>query len=443
MLAGTGIEVERAAGLAAGGSTRNLSDRDAALAAALRDGWRASERAEAHHDGLAPGEHPAVTVAAFDLGQRLRAGLTGRPAPRLARNPYRAGGALVAVTATRCGRHTEVTVQRPGTVPVTALAAEGLAALLSPAGTDSFETLVVADRATVAHLTDLARPALPGSTADAAGALLDWWTQRSQHPGTEAVLVIPEACSTRWVTGTTAHAERATATWARWLRVPGEGTEALLGLARRLLDDGGTLPVPGVGADDVYSWGRFVESTWDWRLPDSPKAAALGLANRNGAASMWARSLLDDPGSAARERYTGRIVVTTAIAARTDDHLTVTTIDGVCRHRPGDTVALTVEADEPLSVQAHLASVSVRPDGGVTLTVLPQKKDRVAALSAARPGTTVVVRPEPVAPYTMVATRKAIAAAYGPGGSWVTSRRVTAPRIRREVPLGVVIAGAS
>ena len=444
VLAGSGLDVERAARLAAGGPTRELTGRDVALGAALRDGWRASERTEAAYDNVAPGEHPAVAVAAFDLGQRFRAALTGRPAQRLARTPFHAGGPLVAVTAVRCGAHTEVTVQRPGTGPVTALDAEALAAVLSPAGADNFETLVVADRATLARLGDLARPALRASPADAAGALIDWWTQRSQHPGTGAVLVAADACSTRWVTGGAPDTERSTDTWARWLRVPGTGTEALLGLARRLVA-GEPLRVPGIADDDAYSWGWFVESTRDWRMPDSPKVAAIGLANRNGAAAMWARSLLDDPGWAARERYTGRVVVATVARPPTVAALTVTTIDGVCRHRPGDTVALAIEAagaDEPLRVRARLVAVAVRPDGGVTLDLAPSKGDREAVVDHAGPGTTVVVRPEEIAPFFMVATRKAIAAAYGPGGSWVTSRAVTAPRIRRDVPLAVVIAGA-
>lgn len=442
VLAGTGIDVERAAGLAAGGSPRHLADRDVALAAALRDGWRASERTEAGYGNLAPGEHPAVAVGAFDLGQRFRAALTGRPAPRLARTPYHAGGPLVAATVTRCARHSEVTVQRPDTAPVTGIDAEGITALLSPAAaTTGFETLVVADRATLTHLTDLARPAMPASPADAAGRLVDWWTQRSQHPGTGGVIVATDACSTRWVTGGARDAERTPAAWARWLRVPGEGTEALLGLARRLVA-GERLPVPGIAADDVYSWGWFTESTRDWRIPDSPKVAALGLANRNGAAAMWTRSLLEDPGWAARERYAGRVVVTTVVASPAAGELRVTTIDGVCRHRPGDTVALTIEGAEPLRVTARLVGVSVRPDGSLTLSLVPSKKDSYVTFDQAQPGTTVVVRPEEIAPFFMAQTRRAIAAAYAPGGSWVTSRGVAAPRIRREVPLAVVIAGA-
>lgn len=442
VLAGSGIDFGEAARLASGGPAHRLGGRKAALAATLRDGWQTSELAEEGSGRLAPGSHPGMGAAVFELGQRLRAAHTGRPAPRLIHTPFFAGGPLVGVTAVHVGARTRVSVQRPGSVPVTGLDGDALPALLPSSGREGHETLVVADRRTLERLVGLARSAQPGTPVHAAGALLDWWSQRSQHPGSGAVLILSEACSARWVIGGGPQAERSVGAWARWLGVTGTGTEAVLAIARCLVG-GVWRVVAGAGEEDRLAWTWLLTSTRDWRLPDSPRAAAIGLVSRNAAAALWARSLLEDAAWAARERHLGRVVIgAVATPPAPDGRLSVVTADGLCRHRPGDMLDLDLD-ESALHLRAELDHLSVRRDGGLTLGLAPVGGHRKTAVEHVRRGHTAVVRPPWVNPSLHAVTRRAIAAAYGPDGSWATSRSVAAPRIRRDVPLGVVIAGSA
>src|SRR5438045_5470244 len=62
-------------------------------------------------------------------------------------------------------------------------------------------TLVVANRDSLIRLHELAYATDPTSATTGTAAVVNWWAQRADHPGTGAVLDLVTACSARWTLG--------------------------------------------------------------------------------------------------------------------------------------------------------------------------------------------------------------------------------------------------
>src|SRR5207253_128096 len=217
-------------------------------------------------------------------------------------------------------------------------ALEALARLgVSLAG--ELRTLVIQDRSTLSHLVELARATDRGSACADAAAVVGWWDQRADHPGSGAVLNVTVACSARWVFGMPPTRERHTEVWRQWLGVADHGPRGLLEMAATV-SSGQTLPgLEAFVEDDQRSWEAFKTRLgdpslrWDWRTRDSRREAALGLATRCDAVELYESLRLGDPLVATRESFGGTVVtgVVTAVQGRT---LVEVTLDRLaCRLR--------------------------------------------------------------------------------------------------------------
>ena len=106
------------------------------------------------------------------------------------------------------------------------------------------------------------------------------------------------ACRTRWVSGETPDREAHPATWRTWLDVP---DDTLTGVLRvhELLTTGQPLTfLRTLAEDDLYAYTTAQSEHgdgFDWRRPDTPSRAALGLRARCDAADLYAAALLTDP----------------------------------------------------------------------------------------------------------------------------------------------------
>lgn len=344
-----------------------------------------------------------MTAALFDLGIRLRAADTGRVQPRLAQTPWFPVGDPVAVLVQ--GRR--VTVHPAGGAPRHADGHDGIALLTeayerlvnSPADAPPrWPTLIVRSSADLDALHRLARQVPFDHPARPVGALVDWWSQRSEHPGNNAVVTAIEHCRTRWATGQPPEDENDLSTWLRWLGIDAPGpTSALLAVADRLWD-GERNPIlervaypvahaerlldeaqrafadalastPAPSPKDLDKLQKRIDKATErlatartrgsyddeaaaelrdrhtdgirWTANDTPVTAAIGMASREGAESGWERCLMHDPIGHQRARYSGKVMHGTISTGFNDGLMSMATTDN-CRYRPGDTIALTV-----------------------------------------------------------------------------------------------------
>jgi hypothetical protein len=121
-----------------------------------------------------------VSVALFDLGQRLRAATVGQPVARSYFAPVLPPTNPVAVLATGSGenvlvRAADATRQTTASGP-TALSA--LAELRVSLGSE-LRTLVVPDSDTLSKLLDLAIATDPASAEAGVAAVVGWWAMRA------------------------------------------------------------------------------------------------------------------------------------------------------------------------------------------------------------------------------------------------------------------------
>ena len=281
-----------------------------------------------------------MSIALFDLGQRLRAAADARPLASSAFAPVVPPVDPVAVTITGAG-DSALLRAADGLRQVAASGPEALAALneLGVTASSEWRTLVVADRVTLAHLLELAYAADSASEYADAAAVIGWWSQRADHPGTGAVLDVAVACSARWVLGEPPDHEREVAVWRRWLSVLDAGPRGLLELAASV-STGTTLPgLDALAEEDRVTWDSFVArmtdatSGWDWRRRDSRREAALGLASRCDVAELYESLRLGDPLVATRGSFGGTVVsgVITALPSRSIIEVTLDQL--TCRLR--------------------------------------------------------------------------------------------------------------
>jgi hypothetical protein len=393
-----------------------------------------------------------VSVALFDLGQRLRAATFARPVARSTFAPVLPPIDPVAITLTGTGDAMLVRAT-DGTRMTTASGSGALSALaeLGVSIGPEHRTLVTADRDTLSRLVELARATDPASSSAASAAVVGWWSQRADHPGTGAVLNVSVACSARWVLGVPPENERQVSVWRTWLGIADTGPRGLLELAA-LVSAGETLPgLDTFAEDDKLSWESDVarlsdpKTSWDWRKRDNRREAALGLATRCDAAELYESLRLGDPLVATRESFSGTVVsgVVTGVSARTRIEVTLDHL--ACRLR--ENAAVEAFPGYPRDVPAgdgrgpwlhgRVAATRVTTDERLIVTVT----DAVVRPGPARVGQRVTLRPRSVDPRQQRSGRHELHRRYAARRSWLSGGSPPVPR-RRDVLLDVVVAAA-
>jgi hypothetical protein len=392
-----------------------------------------------------------MSVALFDLGQRLRAASLARPVPRCSFAPVLAPLNPIAVIVTGAGEG--ILVQATDGSRQTA--GRGLNALSALAdlgvelGSDP-RTLIVPDRATLRLLLEVARATDRTAPTAAAAAVVGWWDQRADHPGSGAVLHVTAACSTRWVLGVPPVDDQVLALWRRWLGVVDPGPGGLLALSQTV-SSGTTLPGLEAFAElDRRSWEYFVArvsdatAPWDWRSRDNRREAALGLATRSDATELYESLCLADPLLATRESFGGTVVsgVVTALPAQGRVDLTLDRL--VCRLREDAPVEAyygfprdVPPAGRSYAFRGRVMATRVSPDERLVLTV----GDVSARAGVVQPGARLSVRPRAVDPNQQRSGRQELHRRYSARRSWLSGGPPPTPR-RRDVPLDVVVAAA-
>jgi hypothetical protein len=393
-----------------------------------------------------------VSVTLFDLGQRLRAATLARPVVRSTFAPVLPPTDPVAVTVTGTGEGTQVRAT-DGT-RVTVGSGEGALSALAELGValhPEHRTLVVPDRNTLSRLVELAFATDPACPSAGAAAVAGWWGQRAEHPGTGAVLNVTVACSARWVLGVPPDDERQVSVWRTWLDIADSGPRGLLELAAAV-SAGQTLPgLEAFAEDDQHSWEWFtarvadLKMSWNWRMRDNRREAALGLATRCDAAELYESLRLGDPLVATRESFSGTVVsgLVTAVSARARIEVTLDHL--ACRLR--ENAAVEGFAGYPRDVPAasgrgpllhgRVAATRVTTDERLVVTIT----DVIVRPGPARIGQRVTLRPRSVDPRQQRSGRQELHRRYAARRSWLSGGSTPAPR-RRDVPLDVVVAAA-
>jgi hypothetical protein len=390
-----------------------------------------------------------VSVALFDLGQRLRSATLGCPVARAAFAPVLPPVDPIAVMVTGGGEdclvHATDGPRLKSANGPTALSA--LTDLDVTPGPDP-RTLVVANRDALTRLHELAHATDPTSANTAAAAVVNWWAQRADHPGTGAVLDLVTACSARWTLGVPPAHEREIVVWRQWLGVADRGPRGLLDLARRVSREPTLHGLTALVEDDRASWDMFTarladaRSNWDWRRRDRRREAALGLASRCDATELYSSLRLGDPLVATRESFAGSVVcgVVSAVAGRVVE---VTTDQLACRLRehnaiegfPGRPMDLPPALTASPLLRGELAATRVDGTGRLVITI---------DSSTVRPtgvGQRLTLRPRSVDPRQQRGGRQELHRRYAARRSWLSGGAAPTPR-RREVPLDVVVAAA-
>lgn len=384
------------------------------------------------------------SVAEFDQQLRAAACAAGHPMPVLDHAPVVEALVPVVVSASRAGA--AVTVEATGGGSPASGTGEAALALLGRLGVsvaaDVPATLIVADSGTVAALAHLARTSPVGGRHEAVAAMIGWWLDRVDFPGGLPVADVVAICRTRWVSGADPQAEQQVATWLAAHKVSaGGGLLDVLAL-HRLVSAG--MPLVGLTelADDT-AWSfeaaqRAHIDGWDWRRPDTPGRAAVGLRARCDAADAYAAYLLDDARYRQRAACGGIVVTGTLCRSAGQQSGPVIECERMdARLRPGtDVTGWNGTAVDQLSSQftATVHAASVR-HGRLNLTL-----SSLGAVPAG-PGDSITVMPAPPIASRQRSGRAAYRRLYNHRRSWISTGKV--PTItRRPVPLDVLVAAA-
>lgn len=330
---------------------------------------------------------------------------------------------------------------------------------------EQYRTLVVPDPATLTTLTRLAHahaatsrtarrraprpgPATPPAPAilapaDDAAAVVLWWQQRAQHPGTHAVLVLTRALPERWALGVDPQLDRDISTWLAWLDIDDTGPHGTLQAARRLAA-GAALPgLSEHATSDEYSWQarqRRLDAGDGYDRPDGRDETVLGLASRSHAAELYTSQRLDDPAVRVAAVHQGTVVPGTVIDQPTPTSLVMVTDHLINRLRTGtDVAAWTGEpADHPERTMAGTVSdATIGPTGRLLLTITGlSSRTKISA------GSRLTLRPAPANAHQQRRARQNLRTRLRRPDNWLARNRTVQPQ-RRHVPLDVVIASAT
>ncbi|MFE7422550.1 hypothetical protein [Rhodococcus sp. NPDC057529] len=394
-----------------------------------------------------------MSVEWFDLAQRLYAAETRSPVARLTHTTFVPSTAALAVRAVARGGSTAVAAAGFGGPEERARDIDALALLAAHGGTlvgrGDPAPLLTDDTGTLPALLTLARAHAhhPDPQVAGAAAMVAWWADRADHPGTSAVVNLVTASSARYVLGTTPDAERSATTLRHWFGI-GDGSVSGLHEWAATIGGGPLLPLLApIHEDDRYCWDRALSAATaghDWSRPDTTASAAMGLRTRCDAADLKAAALLDDPLWRQRAVHTGHVAVGVASVTppptgtrRRGVSLSVTCERLDSRLRLGSEVTgwMGTPADTP--VERFCAEVT---SAHVVEGKLVLHFGSVGA-HAPTPGARVCVMPRSPSPQTMRAGRGRYWRLYRARRSWLSTGH-TPVATRREVPLDVLIAGA-
>jgi hypothetical protein len=382
-----------------------------------------------------------MTRNLFDLGQRLRAAHTGQPVEIAAYAPVLPPVNPIACEVDTDGEHIYLTAASD-TATATGADRAALAALAALGAdlTAPHRTLVVGTAREAGLLASLAHQ----YRGDPAAAVVGWWDQRIDYPGTEAVHVVTEAARRRWVLGVHPDRERETATWREWLGVTGTGPQALLTIARMTASGSTLLDLLSAARADADSWERHqkrITAGRDWWMPDSRIDAAMGLVARSHAAEWYESLRMNDPRVALASAHDGSVVPGTVVAVtdweaiiEADQPLSRLRVDSAVEAWRGEPI----DAGGGICLNGRVQAATI--DTNATLRVTVGRPDR--KIKGIDVGSRLCLRPASVDSYMQANGRSLMAAKLFRGSNWIAGRGAPVAR-RGTVPLDVVVAAAS
>lgn len=385
-----------------------------------------------------------MTVEFYDLAQRLYAARMGRPVLRVAAALFSLHPDAITVEARRDGDEVTATLAAGGGPVHDVRGAGNIIAALADAGArfDTDPQLVIAGGASLGVLARAARTMHHSSDQAEvqAAAVVGWWVDRADFPGTNAVIDVLAHARQRFITGAPPAAERQQDHW----RQAFGATAGVPGLRQwaQAVSVGELHPQFGdLVEEDHYTLALAAKAFGDgsdWTLPDSPPVAAMGLRRRCNAAERWEAVLLADRLWRHRATHTGHVgggpVVSTSGARftiaceRTDSRL-----------RPGAAIIGwhngIDDFDRAWPFHAEVDSTEAA-DGVLYLTITGVRVD-----SRPTEGTWVSVMPAPPVPQRVKSSLWAYGRLQFGTSSWIASGK-TPGLSRRDVPLDVLIAAA-
>lgn len=393
-----------------------------------------------------------MSVEWYDLAQRLYAATHGLLVPRLDARPFGKVSQPVAVRAHVSKGTVVATIALPGqgrhrTTASGPLILDTLAAYGVSLSDQRHWSLVTDDHATLPALHRLARESQPDGPVEHVAALIEWWADRADYPGTAAVVNVVDECRARWVAGTTPDAETSAATWRTWHGIGDESVTGVLALFARLHSAPTLHGLGPIQSDDAHAWTKAREALTGpstWRTRDPLGAAAVGLRARCDAVEVHAAALLNDARYRRRAVHTGHVVhgVVTWTPGKTAKgiglaEVACTRLDA--RLRPQDTIAGWIGHPStiapPMRLWGLVQSTSRGTDGSLRLRL---SNGNIRAL---KPGQPVTLTAAPPSEGVIKAGRERYGRLYSRRTSWLTTGRTPTPH-RRDVPLDVLIAGA-
>ena len=274
----------------------------------------------------------------FDLGLRLQAQATQQPQRRIVGSTvstaYASQQVIVRSYSKKGTIHADVQVDGNAMRSATGenilhvLADEGVS-MFSLTSPGTYPQLITDSRRTVQHLHDLAVTAKHPDVLDVA-AVIAFWFDRLDFPGTQAIVNVVERATTTYVTGEAPTYDRHVTTWCHWFTIANTATSAQQ--IREFLPWLTAGPflhaLQAAVDDDVRAWNeattmakkapsskKYLRTGIDgWRRPDSNTEAAVGLKRRNAAAELWNDALLTDPLWRARQLWSGHVTEGTVTA---------------------------------------------------------------------------------------------------------------------------------
>jgi hypothetical protein len=224
----------------------------------------------------------------------------------------------------------------------------------------------------------------------------------------------------------------------------------LLQLAELVASGTTLLGLAAFAEDDLQSWEAFAarvldpNASWDWRKCDCRREAAVGLAARCDAATLWESLRLGDPLVAPRDAFADAVVtgIVTSFPTRTSIKLL---LDGLtCRLRESTTVEafpgyprdLPPAGTSGAVVRGRVASTCITTGEQLIFRV----EDAIIRIGAVGLGQRLTFRPRSVDRQQRSGCHE-LHRRYAARRSWLSGGPPRVPR-RRDVPIEVVVAAA-
>lgn len=290
------------------------------------------------------------------------------------------------------------------------------------------------------HLRSLAAHSSDPITA----AVVDWWVQRADHPGTTCTYIASNEAAKRWVTGLAPEQEEHPQVWGHWLGLPSTNTPAQNCEAIIRATAAGT-PLEGLQechGSDLSSWKYLIKRNLTRHRPgkESQRDAAMGLVTRSQAAEYYESMRLSDPLVAQSAALSGHLVQGT-VTQHGNNVLEIVANTAISRFRVGAEVQAwhgpVGSATRTVTVRAgHITSIAITAAQQLNITI-----ENTVVVAPLVTGDTLTLRPRIVDPHQQSRLRSRYSARLRDQRNWV-SRALPPPTQRRTVPMDVVIAAA-